>query len=95
MTVGQTAVTQSDPENYHTFTVIIPGDKLKVSRRFASGFQSKGRQKKLGLANLSQHFSSAPSQPQSISAGRWSAEFSSCIHGHICLGCSDCKKTYS
>ena len=34
-------------ENYDTFTVIIPGNILKVSRRYASEFQSQGRKKKL------------------------------------------------
>ena len=48
------------------------------------------------LAHLSQLFSSAPSQPQSTSAGWWSAHFSSCIHGLICWRCCyDWKKTYS
>ena len=45
-----------------------------------------------GLAHLSQLFSSAPSQPQSTSAGWGSARFSSCIHGLACLGSYDWKK---
>ena len=43
MTVGQTAVSQQTHVNYDNFTVIIPGNKLKVSRRDAYRFQSKVR----------------------------------------------------
>ena len=36
------AVSQSDPWNIRYDTWIIPGNKLQVSRRYPSGFQSKG-----------------------------------------------------
>ena len=31
VTVGQTAVSHQTHETYHTFTVIIPGNKLEIS----------------------------------------------------------------
>ena len=37
LTVGQTAVSQSNPETYETFAVINHGNKLKLSRSYLSG----------------------------------------------------------